>query len=603
MAALPRARPPTKEYVTLQRADQRGLGTYAAPAPQVLSRGGGGGGGTTPRSAAEVVPDNLCTKCPCLCNFLSSECWLTGCCAPCAGAFCANCMLLCCGFCPGLPASCYLGLDRVQATLHNQLGLWVMQHPGPEAGCPMYMAGWGLCCGCCGWLGYCLNAYAYADGGAHFVMNGGLKRADARVSYLRHQEWFGDTFSNTGKLCIADTDRVNRMILDTPMDRGLFLGIHPLLSAPMPHYEDDKTKSFPLALPSGKCPMNDGSHATFLETFARLMWNDAARERMRAGNPVVVRAMRELQAEYDPARARFKAVGEPSSYAFVDVFCARMLHWGLFGLDLGAVGSSDFSTAMWASSPSQRVIQYMMAGGGVVNCLSKADTAVKHARLVAMYMGSAALAGYTPTGGLDGLGDLQRADFNGRPPRQLSKEEFVEQLVPAIIIAGLQGPKTLGGTLMASRFGGLPVGPLSTAEERATPQCPPPEFAYPFGDDDKLRLCILEALRLNPAVFETVFLLPEARSVANFAGYGPKEFPKGCPVLLSYVNTGVDEAEFGPGAKSWDPYGRAQKLEGPESRFNGFNGVGARGQRVCPGRELSIVMLIHMLNAIGGRIA
>ena len=103
----------------------------------------------------------------------------------------------------------------------------------------------------------------------------------------------------------------------------------------------------------------------------------------------------------------------------------------------------------------------------------------------------------------------------------MSKAEFIDQLVPATIIAGLLGPKTLANALMMSFFGGLDIGPLSTAEERAIPQCPPPGFDFPFGDDDKLRLVILESLRLAPAVYETVFLLPEESSVADYAGLGP----------------------------------------------------------------------------------
>ena len=107
--------------MTLTRADKRGLGVSSAPEPQVLSRSGAKEAQGL-CATAEEVPNNLCTRNPRICNFLSSDCWLTGCCAPCFGACCCNFTLLCCGFCPCITAPFYLRLDRIQASIHNQLG-------------------------------------------------------------------------------------------------------------------------------------------------------------------------------------------------------------------------------------------------------------------------------------------------------------------------------------------------------------------------------------------------------------------------------------------------------------------------------------------------
>ena len=104
----------------------------------------------------------------------------------------------------------------------------------------------------------------------------------------------------------------------------------------------------------------------------------------------------------------------------------------------------------------------------------------KVASLRKIFAASPALADYEPLEAIpEDASELRRADYHGHPPRRVSKAEFIDQLVPATIIAGLLGPKTLANALMMSFFGGLDIGPLSTAEERATPQCPPPGFDFP----------------------------------------------------------------------------------------------------------------------------
>lgn len=581
-----------------------------APQPQALSRGVGG---AATRDLGTGATRGVSRGCPCLCNFLTEQCWLTGCCLPCFASCGVNTATICCFPCATrLPTSCWLGMERMQNTIHNQLALWTMQHPEPSAGCPWYMGGWGFC-GCCGFLQYCLSVYTYVDGAYHIVLNHEEvgKLSDGRTTYLRREAWFGETYGLSGKLCVSDAGMVNRQLLDGPMDRGFFLGVHWLRGPSLPSFSDG-SKSFPLALPSGVCPMNDGAHATFHATFRQLLWNEAAAQRLRGDDRVVRAAAAELKKNFDTLKGRFDGgvkdgfqPGGPG-FDFVDLFCTRLLHWGLFGIDMGEdTTSSVYQTATWASRKVPATAQHLeIPPGGIIGALSAAEIRTKTDFLFEMYMGSPALKDYAPfpPAEVSALDPLTQADLNGHPPKSVSKEDFVRELMPAIIIAGLLGPKTLGRVLVAPFFGGTQTGPVATEEERSLPLCAPEGFEYPYGDDQRLKLCILEALRLNPAVYETVYKLSEARRVEDYAGLGSKTFPKGCSVLLSYVNTGVDAAQFGATARRWDPYGHAAALDGPESTFNGFNGVGSRGQRVCPGRDLTIVMLTHLLNAIGGKL-
>lgn len=347
--------------------------------------------------------------------------------------------------------------------------------------------------------------------------------------------------------------------------------------------------------------MNGGAHATFHSSFGRYLWNDKAAERMQASNPVVQRAAAEMKHNFAHAKRAFEAGEDWGGLWFVDLFCTRLVFWGMVGVDMGDDPSSEvYRTAMWAQNNNPATSRHMVVPPGeVIGKVYAAQIEEKVASLRKIFAASPALADYEPLEAIpEDASELRRADYHGHPPRRVSKAEFIDQLVPATIIAGLLGPKTLANALMMSFFGGLDIGPLSTAEERATPQCPPPGFDFPFGDDDKLRLVILESLRLAPAVYETVFLLPEESSVADYAGLGPKRFPAGCPVMLSYVNTAFDPAIWGNTARDFDPYGHAAELDGPQARFNGFNGVGPRGQRACPGRGLAMAIMLHMLNAI-----
>lgn len=531
--------------------------------------------------------------------------WLTGCCLPCVASPFLDAALLLAPVCCGL--SSYLGMERTQAANHNDLALWSLQHPGRGAGCPWYC---GFGCGLP--IGAVFRWWTYLDGSIPLTVNveyGLFARSNGRTPYLRREAWFGKYFGFTGKLTLADGDRMDAM-LEGAMDRGEYLGPHPLTN--MPSFSDGST-SFPLALPSGHCPMNTGAHATFIAMFQRYFWNAEARARLAPDNEVARRAEAELATGfaaavslYERAPAKFAAGWSGRDLAFIDVYLTRPVFWGMLGVDIGAAGTPEYELAMWAQDKVNLGASYFtiydVVPSRLVSLLGLNRDKLR--RLHELVQGCDALRDFAPESSTDGWVDEREGrtaqmlvdDLNGASPRCVSKEEFVAQLVPVLIMAALQGPKTLGRTIASSHFGGIRTGRLASAEEEAYPLCPPPGFAFPYGSRAKLQLVVLETLRVNLPVYETVGKLAAPLSVADYAGRGPQTFPKGCPVLLSYPSTSASSEVYGDSALTFDPTAHAGGLQ---ERLNGFNGVGTAGRRLCPGRDLSLEMLVSMLEVFG----
>ena len=91
-------------------------------------------------------------------------------------------------------------------------------------------------------------------------------------------------------------------------------------------------------------------------------------------------------------------------------------------------------------------------------------------------------------------------------------------------------------------------------------------------------------------------MLPKEETIA-IDGVGKKTYPAGCPVLLSYANTSLSPAIY-KDPHAFAPYEHAAALSGPEAKLNVFNGVGDRGGRICPGRDLALDILINLLEAV-----
>ena len=128
---------------------------------------------------------------------------------------------VCCGL------SSYLGMERTQAANHNDLALWSLQHPGRGAGCPWYC---GFGCGLP--IGAVFRWWTYLDGSIPLTVNveyGLFARSNGRTPYLRREAWFGKYFGFTGKLTLADGDRMDAMLegaMLTGFARKLVSGCH-----------------------------------------------------------------------------------------------------------------------------------------------------------------------------------------------------------------------------------------------------------------------------------------------------------------------------------------------------------------------------------------
>ena len=354
--------------------------------------------------------------------------WLTGCCLPCVASPFLDAALLLAPVCCGL--SSYLGMERTQAANHNDLALWSLQHPGRGAGCPWYC---GFGCGLP--IGAIFRWWSYLDGSMPLTVNveyGLFARSNGRTPYLRREAWFGRAFGFTGKLTLADGDRINAM-LEGAMDRGEYLGPHPLTN--MPSFSDGST-SFPLALPSGHCPMNTGAHATFIAMFQRYFWNAEARARLAPDNEVARRAEAELATGfaaavslYERAPTKFAAGWSGRDLAFIDVYLTRLVFWGMLGVDIGAAGTPEYELAMWAQDKVNLGASYFtiydMVPSRLVSLLGLNRDKLR--RLHELVQGCDALRDFAPESSTDGWVDEREGrtaqmlvdDLNGASPRRV----------------------------------------------------------------------------------------------------------------------------------------------------------------------------------------
>lgn len=435
---------------------------------------------------------------------------------------------------------------------------------------------------------------------------------DPRQLLYSRRSRYGGSFVAMNKVVIADAEEVNARLLG-PMDRGDYLGLNNFRSSTLRRAEDGGPL-MPLTLPSGACPGNDGRHAAFRTQMYRYVLNDAQRERSMASNPVTARLLAKVAKEWRAsaelqARARGDGDLEAEEKAF-HAFCygplpdfnLRMLHWACFGLDLGSVGSVEYQ-ALWQAfyEPKGRGgfgLMYWVWGGSVTSYLFRflprlanalrsregvgrlptsptvnpGDVIVRDYfdRVAPIYGSSPALAGYSVDPSL------------AKCP---SKAEFVEQVLTIMCIAALQGPLLLQELMLS------PKGPV------------PRDFALPLDNTARLRLCILEAMRLSPPVFETTMVASDVEVLPNFANSGTaRVFPKGCPMALNFVCSNTDPRRWGDTAHKFDPYGHAELLWGPKAVFNGFNSVGDRGDRICPGRGLTLNLMMDFLRAVHGPV-
>lgn len=526
----------------------------------------------SPASNKRAPTDCLVTLTDCLVPCLS-----TAGCVVCGPWCVAPCSTLCRTATCGCSDGCCLRAIRCQDGCQNRLASYRYQY------CPSDANGLPSCCVCpCGPCACCLSCTVFLLGQLDAV-----SIADPEID---RQRWFGDTFWIGGKLAVASTAEVHRRLLG-PMDRGFYIGkpnVRP--TAMSPSYPGERL--FPLALASGEgAPGNNGAHASFRKQFFRYLMNDGTRARAAPTEPLVAAALQAVRA------AAAESGGEMSAAlrAATQLYMARTIFWAVFQVDLGPESSVECRAAIWAMSVINAVVLPYIVG---------LQSAPQLETLHALMLGCPALAEY---------------EVDPALPMCPDKGRFVDQVLPVVYIAALQGVPSLAAALLADshgekaarvdggaaadggcphadswRAGGLP---FADSWRKGLPR----DFALPFGDRDRMRLVVLETARLNPPVPETVAVSYEPEEF-QIGGLGRRAFPPGCPVLLSYANVALDEAVY-PRPRTFAPYERASALWGPEASFVGYNGVGDRGDRLCPGRDLSIDILINLLEAVRGPAA
>lgn len=125
----------------------------------------------------------------------------------------------------------------------------------------------------------------------------------------------------------------------------------------------------------------------------------------------------------------------------------------------------------------------------------------------------------------------------------------------------------------------------------------PADFKMPVEDREKLRLVILEFMRLKPPVTGATYVSQEPLRCPYNSGKSEAIFPPGTPVVVNFGLYGRDPARFKDPLK-FDPYGRSKQLWGPEAVSISFNGFGDNGPRRCPGRDIGLEMITTVLQTL-----
>ncbi|CAE8601642.1 unnamed protein product [Polarella glacialis] len=249
------------------------------------------------------------------------------------------------------------------------------------------------------------------------------------------------------------------------------------------------------------------------------------------------------------------------------------MHYVLFGLDL----SHEQFKQLWLlyfnpkptldhSSLIRNLLRYV---GTASRCLGDSDMRrlpERRAAAIELYLTTPAMHHY----GAD---------------ERLSARELLEAVVTMLGLAGLMGPLGALSHLLSNYKGFIPDG-----------------FAWPFGDRGSLRLCVMEAMRLQPAVFGSAFTAP--RPFCCQMHGQPVVFPRGTPVHLNFVAGNRVQELWGQNADNFAPQEHAENLWGEGCPYPNFNSWGGRSNgdrntgRECPGKDLSLTMCIDVVEAV-----
>jgi len=484
--------------------------------------------------------DELPTENPCVCAVTC----LTDCCCPFTAFCCCPCMLCKGGMTYKLEDASW---KARKVELCHTLQSWLIRHPCAEGYC--------FCC-----IRPCVTIHDVAAYGS------------STIRYFSSH--IGDTWCDNMKVEVGDPEQM-RLIMTSPQEGGPALGQAWLRAHKLPHSEKGQP-IFPISLPNGLG--GDRQAASDMHTDIRkLIWkyliNEKAYKRQSRSDPVIARLLLNMRKAAHGKTDR-SGLGEwGGTKDGLAGFILRYMHYVLFDLDLTTEQFDD----MWdmyfnpssGLSDSSLIVVLMRYIGPLKECLGNKpmeELPARRQKAIDLYITTPSLKGYAKD-------------------EVLSVRDFSEMMITVLGLAGLMGPLGAASHTLGNY-------------KRYIPD----DFAWPFGDRDKIQTCVFEAMRMQPAVFGSGLTAPRPmKCVIN----GKMEyFPKGTPLHCNFVAVNQNPRVWGDKAKKFDPYAHADMLKlssegGPYPNFNSWGGKGDPNEgRECPGTQLSITMLIDLVEVV-----
>jgi len=381
------------------------------------------------------------------------------------------------------------------------------------------------------------------------------------------QAEIGEAWCNNMKVEIADPVVMQEM-MTSPQCGGPSLGQAWLAHHKLPTSAagDDL---YIIGLPNGMGDSDSEEHSILRALLFKYLLNEDSIARQSRSDPVISRLLAGLREE---VRGReWEKWGKAKSG--LPGFVLRYVHYVTFGIDL----TPDQFETLWLLyfSPEPGLtkssfISYLLRYVGTLfQWMGDADMRLlpdRRAAAVELYLKTPAMQGYR---------------------EKLPAPKFLEAVIVVLGLAGLMGPLVALGNLLSNYKGYIPK-----------------DFAWPIGDREALRLCVLEAMRMRPAVFGAALTAP--RPFRCCMNGQLATFPTGTPVHLNFVAANRNKEVWGQHANEFSPQEHAGKLwhEGGGSPYPNFNSWGGatHGDRTsgreCPGKDLSLTMMIDLLDTV-----
>jgi len=409
-------------------------------------------------------------------------------------------------------------------------------------------------------------------------------------------EWWCDNM----KVEMAHPETM-KLMMTSPQDGGPALGQAWLRPEKLPRSPDGHNL-FLLALPNGlggEWAEGSARHAHLRQMIFKYLITEGTTKRQSTSDPVTRRLFANLRPVVLSGES--SSVWTKSQDGLAG-FMLRYMHYALFGLDLSDEQFDDLWSLYYSPSPALSdasfIVILMRYVGNLFEATGSPTMAAlpeRRAKAIAIYKASPALQGYS----------------DAAEPVRL--DDFLNAFVTVLGLAGLQGPLGAASHLLANYKGYIP-------------ECkryePPTQYAWGYGDRAKMRLQVLETMRMQPAVFGSGLTMPKPLKCPQLAklavagggsgGGEPVVFPKGTAVHINFVASNFDTAVWGEDAGKFEPEAHAKLLEGypgcPYPNFNSWGGVDGdgvddavdarSGGRECPGKEMSITMHIDLIELV-----